>query len=1849
MSQSKLFDYNSSFALLRTNPKLTGNFKITVDSDGGVWFNSMDVNPILSQDSYKKFNISGDNTYASDINKFFTEGKLSSDIIFQVGKFTSGETQAAQQYAEQYDFFYASGAQSLADKNYGEDFSYFAPLWIKNKLPEFFVIFKLADPMDYPYSTNVTQIQEGTNYIVLGDYNSTENFVISYDKDPSGNDIFYNSGQTFQGNSNFSTYSIISGSGKVAVYDELFYLPDVNDVESTFKNKILNKATVIKTFDLRANTKIGNYIRSIFNDPGFSKSPLEVSWGYDSYTYYKGVSITDGVYTKKGELLNDYFSTSQSDPMIDFEDYLTSGFSRNSIICPNLLNLEFLFNDDESDLYTINRYIGFYVSRNDVAEFRMNGEFFYEFRNMDGNENTPKPTRNDFGYYYNNVSKYIGATSGVRLFYENATGFLPGSDNVNILDSDKLFYITDQDENFYSLKRVENYGGTGGTGPQYSYGPYDYSTGEFSATGSTGATSGSVVLQNTVIDINRFTGTDDKVASILGRRAESAGRSYTEIKFLQQYTEAKPLTIKFYWPNGSQREGSRKYDILKSGDFSSILLWTDGSYYSTGNSYYFNASQGTTQDIAGALANLVKDVDQVTIDSGQNESSCVIRVVNPGTYGDQNFSISVFDDYENFEKVYKGIWNSTTSYNIGDVVLYSNIYYRALTSVIPPVGGTTVSPDTNTSWEFFYTFSAPGVIQINDVDASEIYQNVTFIGGTRTSDTRMIFSVERNEQVKVGNFIKTTTGYTQILSVTKYVDDPKLDVNNQVIGYNNFTYWRVVNVQDTNSQIELGSDNSFNVYQYAKSNLGVFTFFDVKEFDFDFWSSNYSYAPTPETYKYFQIQPATEGVIEPGLPYFVKRGQINYAGNIYNAGNLFFGATGYTSFEVSDPSLNTPFDRILQQQSNFASTQPVSVASNVVVFPAQYSDVTYNGTNSNYTSIGYQKDLDSFSGFIGIQGILLDPQPINPTKEEIFTYGKLKTEYEYLKENYNVQRSNISRIVPYINKWGSSIGTDSRGNRYRLNISPAFSPTNFSPSFDRISPDPKYLTHEWFLLEEPPRYFPLDSMNDQNSYLPGPIDLDKAKSVLAADNLYLSSYFTPEPEDYATEFRDTSNYTKELFTNFEYNQASGYYETIFRGCKIVLKKRSDVTSEGTQESDRYIKGYRGYEDYRFAALLRAVEEDDTVIQAPVKYQVIENAEQKFVLFVCDIVIRDQKAFDLGVTGPTGLTGPSPTIDYTLLYSLDSKAKVVYPLVLGQQFTKIDDIKLSSGLDLSVGSNSFVTETNSPGIINIVRNPEYDTDLRQEIHTFYVENATGLTSGPSPTGKASFYVPSINSTYPWPTGVGPSYVEFGRVATGSNYTFSIPFSLVQPNVVPVGPPSVYKNKPVFQLEGGDSYYKSLLGRISVAYISERFNASSEYISYTTYDLDNQTNVETVSSNDFELFFEKPTKITKITGSTPVASFNGPRVLRGSRNITSYNIVQNNRAIPSIMIRYSGNYEPLTRKVIYFDKDKTDTLIGSDGIDLSFRNCNFAPEKKFFGISRNLNYTKVSLENNILAPVAKFPEGPRYPFIGLTPIAYKDFNIFSSSWDPGYYDRYDSPTRRRSVAGTRGMKEYKTFFGSKVMQTPDPVSIKNYITLQISRTVGNTRVSQLNTQIDSYIQPIQKINSSNSGTGIGSCGPYQSGVDFNKLDQNLFPNVEIFWQWFANENKVKGVIRLDRMLRRYLLNSGIKQVFIDNIISQFGVGDPTSINDDVNEYIDLNVNPIYQGDLFNLYVKKTAATTLPINELVRGDIATVDKYKMEYFEETNYKLTKNGNLIYEFEYVTDPSFHYSLLFNFRISKI
>jgi hypothetical protein len=205
------------------------------------------------------------------------------------------------------------------------------------------------------------------------------------------------------------------------------------------------------------------------------------------------------------------------------------------------------------------------------------------------------------------------------------------------------------------------------------------------------------------------------------------------------------------------------------------------------------------------------------------------------------------------------------------------------------------------------------------------------------------------------------------------------------------------------------------------------------------------------------------------------------------------------------------------------------------------------------------------------------------------------------------------------------------------------------------------------------------------------------------------------------------------------------------------------------------------------------------------------------------------------------------------------------------------------------------------------------------------------------------------------------------------------------------------------------------------------------------------------------------------------------------------------------------------------------------------------------------------------------------------------------------------------------------------------------LELSRISGNTDVQAINNSALQAVRQIQSINASNSNTGIGQLGTYNSNVNLPVFDEGIFPNVEVFWQKDEINNTVQGSIRLDRILRRYLLNSGIDSVFVNNMISEFGVANPDSIDDDINAYIEQNITPIYEGITFDLFVKKTGQNLSSTELLVRGDLINPDRVRYGYFNQTNFNLTKRNDLYYTFNYSLTPGQNYSLTFSFRIQKI
>lgn len=347
--------------LLRTNPKLTGNVKITIDNNQNVWLNSIDANLELSSNRFKKFKVSSNSTYAYDLRKLFDEGKLDSKTLFTLNEKDS--TSLKSNNYEQFNTSYWSGCEYLNSLLYDENFSFLAPLWIDKNVPDYFVVFSSPD--------------------------------------------------------------VISDNLK-------------SDAEN-FKNIFIKNSKVVKVFSLKAGTIIGDYIRGIINSTTYKSSPIKVNYENLKSITYRGVDFKNGVYTEKNELIEDLVT--EDNPIIFFEDNIIQGFERNDLICYNLLNLEFLFNDKEAYEYDINRYFGFYINENELSKFTIDPEGFSELYSW-----IPKSK-----VKVDNESSYdINDNSGITIVSKiDSNSKYPSSELLS--EAERIFYVKGK-YNLYKIK-----------------------------------------------------------------------------------------------------------------------------------------------------------------------------------------------------------------------------------------------------------------------------------------------------------------------------------------------------------------------------------------------------------------------------------------------------------------------------------------------------------------------------------------------------------------------------------------------------------------------------------------------------------------------------------------------------------------------------------------------------------------------------------------------------------------------------------------------------------------------------------------------------------------------------------------------------------------------------------------------------------------------------------------------------------------------------------------------------------------------------------------------------------------------------------------------------------------------------------------------------------------------------------------------------------------------------------------------------------------------------------------------------------------------------------------------------
>lgn len=1870
----KIIKQSASFGVLRANPRISGNVKITVDSSEKIWLNSIDSNSRMSNSIFKGFKISPDGSYDKDLYRFFENGSTPSDFVFGlIGENDPVQNQTSD-LSQIYNFFYNSGVSPLISTQYPEDFSYLAPLWLGEDIPDYFVIFKVDDPIDYSYLVPVTSFTPGKTYKVIQDPNVDINDTSYVPFKITVGSKTYSDGNVFTP-TEFS-FTVLQGSGSVILLDPLYNMNSVEDTSSHFYDKILPKATIVSTFDLTEDSDIGKYLRKIKANPGYTDSLIDAKFEDRQLTTFNGVDYSVGIFNKKGQFLLDYYEN--PDTQIGFEETITNGFRDNGIISYKLLNLEFLFTDNDSKKYTINRYFGLYVNAPEIAKFRLDGDALYKSQGSSGN--TPIPEKNNKGYYYDEISYTQYNDNGVRLYIDPnyTSGVIPNSDTVNVLEANKLFWLKDKIGKFHSLKRSVDYDSSSPSPSHSSYGTTGYDN--------------QIVIQDSSIDLSLLTGKDrDTRKQYYGINTGEKGRGYSVIRINDTLDPNADNAFFFYNPFGNYGTAGSRYDIIRCSDLSSAIdEWGPGSYYSQDGAYYYSPT-GTKEDVIKALTGVLNSFNYNSFEAFQSGDELVIRTKATGKQENNKY--------------------------------YLDFFYDILTSQRMPD-------------------SSRGIVFINDKDTCDINQKQSFLGGSDNSRSRVKVKIEDANKIEVGEtFIETirntptdsfsntpessNTGISKVVGKYRFVDQYAKDTNGDIVGLKDFETHATLELENRNESIAFGSTETITAFDPYEIPVGIFSFYGVREIDMDFWESEYGYTPTEEYYKHLDTQPDGKTRIVPGKTYYVSSGV-----------SITYPVSGSPSFNISGPSF---FEGIAgKEEYTLNSVSPTGTQeSNVFPTLSTRGTITSGITVNNFDSTFYP-DLDSFPGFYGIQGIkYIDSEAGINTKYDQLNFGKLYSEYDYTNDNYNPEYALKSRVSPYISKWVYRGGTDVRGNGYRLNSNLAFNPLNFSPSFFRRNQDPQYFTHEWYPLQKPPYSLPESNMHKDKSYLASEINEILLKDANPALRDYFMDYFSVDGDDFSVYYTDSNTIQNiplsERYTLFDFNSGNGFAETLYRGAKIRIKRRFIDYAQG--ESVKYIEDDRFYDNYKFGCVIVPIRNVVDEIQSPVKIKVIENRTFKNITFVVQVLIEDSRVFNFEDVSPEN---QYLDLDYFLLYSLKDKLNSEYypvssspsSLINGSiELPAVGDVKLSSALNISSvptdkGLTSFVgpSSLNASGRIYSVPNPDYETDLRDEISFTYLPSTT---SWPASGGAGSFYgivgdAPYLY-TFPYPTGVGEDFINFNE--TSANYQFDFAnIGLPGPiNIPTIADYSTVKNIPIYQKEGGVEYWHNIFEKISFANLSLWVNTGYAYIDYLTYEWDPVSRTTKVLDDQFSLEFIRPS----VVGQNSIIS--SEEILDKPQELSVFNIGYNTvrEQGRSEIYRYSGEYIPKFREVLKFDNVKYDipfwtapesytfnvkvgikesnhskydlgsnsclyidgipenvftlvkgvtyyfdlsdasntgyqiyfsyenignsilsnsisqgyTLYGTPGTSgsyvrfkvpydigndlyyvanggkymggsikmvdsIEYSYCSFGPDKDGFGVAKNVNYYKYSKEW-IFRIGKSSPFNPVYNLIGETPIDRRDLSIFESSWDPGFYREYNSPTGYVSLPGTKNMKEQKAFFGSKFMKTPGLVNTQK-------QNVYPTSLANVLT-----------------------------------LNYDNYPEYDILWE--NTDKEIRGVLLIDRMLYRYFLNDGANKTFRDFIVPEFGFGSLSTVDDDFKEYIYKNIVDTFQSKNIGGYLKKIPINQTQTLDPVIGNLADYQKLINGYFVSSEIRYTKVNELRYEFSIPKDPSFNYSVSFSIQIGKI
>ena len=209
-----------------------------------------------------------------------------------------------------------------------------------------------------------------------------------------------------------------------------------------------------------------------------------------------------------------------------------------------------------------------------------------------------------------------------------------------------------------------------------------------------------------------------------------------------------------------------------------------------------------------------------------------------------------------------------------------------------------------------------------DINFPELFQQVetypetsltdpakNFVGGNDKKNSLLKVTLGDQDRFVKGNFIQTKGGFAEIGDWVPYTDEPIKNERGEIIGYTGINEFAIITCND--SQIMVTRTNQVALYSDFKPAFGRFSFFEVRDFDFDFYSTLYSEEGELE-FEYDEYNKTSPGSAAPySTSDYVGIGQTPQIREFYDNGG-FYNLIGL----LSDAEDQNPNDEYIKSEYN---------------------------------------------------------------------------------------------------------------------------------------------------------------------------------------------------------------------------------------------------------------------------------------------------------------------------------------------------------------------------------------------------------------------------------------------------------------------------------------------------------------------------------------------------------------------------------------------------------------------------------------------------------------------------------------------------------------------------------------------------------------------------------------------------------------------------------------------------------------------------------------------------------------------------------------------------------------------